>query len=93
MMIAMSVLPGQDRPTVVEPVPGTLRKVVRSSERTQVFVLGTAHLNTLGDRFNPAALDGLMAILEKYRPQAIGVESLSGRRLRHSPKMMPLLSQ
>jgi hypothetical protein len=54
---------------------------VRSGERTQVFVLGTAHLNTLGDRFNPGALDGLIAILESYRPQAIGVESLSGPQI------------
>lgn len=81
LIIAVSVLHGQDRPAVVEPVPGTLRKLVRSGERTQVFVLGTAHLNTLGDRFNSAALDGLVAILEKYRPQAIGVESLSGPQI------------
>lgn len=81
MIVAVSVLHGQDRPAVVEPVPGTLRKLVRSGERTQVFVLGTAHLNTLGDRFNPGALDGLIAILESYRPQAIGVESLSGPQI------------
>ena len=81
MMIAVSVLHGQGLPRVVEPVPGTLRGLVRSDERTQVLVLGTAHLNTLGDRFNAGALDGLMGILEKYRPQAIGVESLSGPQI------------
>jgi hypothetical protein len=81
IIVAVSVLHGQDRPAVVEPVPRTLRKLVKPGERTQVFVLGTAHLNTLGDRFNPGALDGLIAILEKYRPQAIGIESLSGSQI------------
>lgn len=51
------------------------------SNATQVFVLATPHLSSMEDQFEPALLDSLLAVLEHFRPQVIGVEKMSGRQV------------
>ena len=46
-------------------------------EASQVLVLGTVHLRTYGENFNHAVLDGLLDVLENYKPDLIGIESLA----------------
>lgn len=50
---------------------------ISDSEASQVMVLGTVHLRTYGHDFNPNVLDGLLDVLEAYKPDIIGIESLS----------------
>lgn len=49
-----------------------------SGPRTQVLVLGTAHLSEVSAAFNPASLEPVLDRLAAYQPQIITVESLSG---------------
>jgi Family of unknown function (DUF5694) len=51
---------------------------IEDGAKTQLLVLGTPHLRTLKESFRPAQLDTLIAALEKYKPDLIGVESMSG---------------
>lgn len=46
--------------------------------RSQVLVLGTVHLSQLPKTFNPAALEGVLQRLEKFKPDIITIESLPG---------------
>jgi hypothetical protein len=46
-----------------------------------VFVLGTTHLSGVADQFEPAAVDSLIILLDAFGPDAIGVESRSGRQI------------
>ena len=62
--IAVTVSPQQDD----LPIP--------ESAKTRVMVLGTPHLRAFGDTFNRSSLDALLAVLEDYAPDCIGVESL-----------------
>jgi hypothetical protein len=42
----------------------------------KVLVLGTSHLNVLGKSFNRVALDSLLAVVERYRPQIVAIEAM-----------------
>ncbi|MEG0183632.1 MAG: DUF5694 domain-containing protein [Stenotrophomonas sp.] len=44
----------------------------------EVLVLGTAHLSSLPDSFQPAMLEPLLQRLARWRPEAIATENLSG---------------
>jgi len=46
--------------------------------RSQVLVLGTVHLSQLPKSFSPAALDGVLARLEAFKPDIVTIESLPG---------------
>jgi hypothetical protein len=50
---------------------------ISEAEASQVLVLGTAHLRTYADDFNFEVLDGLLDVLEVYKPDLIGIESLA----------------
>lgn len=50
----------------------------RVGEPNAVMVLGTPHLSALPESFDPASLQPLLDRLEKWQPQAIAIESLSG---------------
>jgi hypothetical protein len=43
--------------------------------------MATFHLREIADAFKPAMLDGLIERLERYRPDAIGIETLPGSRV------------
>jgi len=55
-----------------------LHASIEDSAKTQILVLGTPHLSTLKEGFRPAQLDALLGVLTKYKPDLIGVESMSG---------------
>lgn len=46
--------------------------------RTEILVLGSVHLATLGDALKPAHLEALLTRLESFRPALIAVEALPG---------------
>ncbi len=50
--------------------------------RTRVLVLGTFHLREIAKQFQPAMLDRLLPVLQRFRPGAICVETLPGARVR-----------
>jgi hypothetical protein len=50
---------------------------ISEAEASQVLVLGTVHLRSYGDDFNHDVLDRLLNVLEKYKPDLIGIESLA----------------
>jgi hypothetical protein len=50
--------------------------------RTQVLVLGTFHLRQIAKQFKPAMLGRLLPLLQRFRPDAICVETLPGARVR-----------
>lgn len=65
-----------------------LLKGPQSGSPNALFVLGTPHLSGFPKDFPPSAVDLLIAKLRAWRPQAIGVEAMSGMQcdtLRHYP--------
>lgn len=50
----------------------------RAGAPGQILVLGTPHLSTLPDSFNPDNLKGLLSRLSAWKPQAIAIEAVSG---------------
>ena len=50
---------------------------ISESEASQVLILGTVHLRTYEDDFNRDVLDELLNVLERYKPELIGIESLA----------------
>lgn len=50
---------------------------ISEAEATQMLVLGTVHLRSYDDDFNHDVLDDLLDVLEKYKPDLIGIESLA----------------
>jgi hypothetical protein len=50
---------------------------ISESEASQVLILGTVHLRTYGENFDHAVLNGLLDVLEAYKPDLIGIESLA----------------
>jgi hypothetical protein len=50
---------------------------ISEAEASQVLVLGTVHLRSYDDDFNHDVLDGLLDVLERYKPDLIGIESLA----------------
>jgi hypothetical protein len=51
--------------------------ILSDDEASQVLVLGTVHLRTYGENFNHDVLDGLLDVLENFKPDLIGIESLA----------------
>ncbi|MCH8011981.1 MAG: hypothetical protein IIA61_08555 [Candidatus Marinimicrobia bacterium] len=54
----------------------SLRKLLPDSLKTQILILGTPHLITIGENFQQSLLDSLLIVLEQFRPDIIGVESI-----------------
>lgn len=54
----------------------TLKPPIEDSLKTKILVLGSPHLEALGESFNPSMLDSLLFVLEHYRPDLIAVESM-----------------
>lgn len=71
--------PTHAQPSEAEASP--LATTVSDSAATQVFVLGTTHLSGVADRFEPSMVDSLIAALDAFGPDAIGVENLPGRQV------------
>jgi hypothetical protein len=46
--------------------------------RAQVLVLGTIHLRTLPESFDPASLDGLLGRLAAFKPEIVTIETENG---------------
>ncbi len=46
--------------------------------RSQILVLGTVHLRTMPASFNPAALDGVLDRLARFKPDIITIENEPG---------------
>ena len=46
--------------------------------RAQVLVLGTIHLSTLPENFNPASLDSLLDRLAAFKPEIVTIEDENG---------------
>jgi hypothetical protein len=46
------------------------------SEKTQILILGASHLQRVKNCLEPNALTGLLDILESYKPDVIGVETM-----------------
>ena len=49
---------------------------IADNSKTNVIVLGTPHLKLLRDQFKPSLLDNLLGVLEHFKPDLIGVESI-----------------
>ena len=49
---------------------------IDDSKKTHVMILGTPHLQSLGDSFKQSLLDNLLHVLEGFQPDLIGVESI-----------------
>jgi hypothetical protein len=79
VLLAVLLAPGV---SAQQPAPDTslIAASPPADEATEVFVLGTAHLNGVADRFEPAMVDSLVAALDAFGPDAIAVERISGRQ-------------
>ncbi len=63
--------------SLIAEVPAVeLHAPIKDKERTQVLVLGTEHLATLGERFTPGLLCSLLDALAEFGPGVIAVEAL-----------------
>jgi hypothetical protein len=51
---------------------------VETIAKTQLLILGTAHLSVLGDKYTPKLLDKVIEKLLEFRPDLICVENLPG---------------
>ena len=47
------------------------------TDKTKILILATPHLGVLQDCFEPLAIEPLLGVLESYKPDVIGVESVS----------------
>ena len=54
----------------------TSKAPIDDSLKTQILILGTPHLQLLGESFKPSLLDSLLHVLQYYKPDLIGVESM-----------------
>lgn len=73
-MLLMAVLPGSVQAAAAA-APAELSSI-GENRRTQVLVLATPHLRELGKDLNRKAVYPLMARLQSFAPDAVGVESL-----------------
>jgi hypothetical protein len=55
-----------------------LHSPIEDNAQTQIMILGSPHLRFLKDSFRSSQLDSLIAALAQYKPDLIGVESMSG---------------
>ena len=46
------------------------------NEKTNIMILGTPHLESLGAQFKSSLLDKLLSVLEQFKPDLIGIESI-----------------
>jgi hypothetical protein len=53
-----------------------LETPIDESLKTRVLILATPHLGSLGKSFKPSMLDSLLFVLEKFKPDLIGIESI-----------------
>jgi len=51
-----------------------LGRLIPDDQKTQVMVLGSAHLRTIAEKFTPSLVDSLLDVLVYYRPDIIGIE-------------------
>ncbi len=73
---------GQERPAAgSSDAISRLKAIQPESSRTRVLVMGTFHLRQITDAFKPTMLDGLIERLERFRPDAICIETLPGPRV------------
>jgi hypothetical protein len=75
LMTAQKAKPAQD------PI-ARLQALQPRDARARILVLGTFHLRQIEKTFQPGMLDGLVAVLEKFRPEAICIETMPGARVR-----------
>src|SRR5699024_3381108 len=54
---------------------------IDDKKETKILVLATPHLSQINDDFAPTLLDSLINILQKYSPDIIGIEALSGTQI------------
>ena len=59
-----------------------LQGPLEAGQRTRVLVLGTEHLQVLGDEFKPDLLNSLLDELQKFAPDVIAVESLPSDQIK-----------
>ena len=67
-------------PVQAEPIR-RLQSILPEEARTHILVLATFHFRTLEKTFEPGLLDGLVAALERFKPDAICIENLPGPRV------------
>jgi hypothetical protein len=48
---------------------------ITNSEATEILVLGTVHLRSYGDDFDPTTLEHLLDVLAEFQPDMIGIEN------------------
>lgn len=46
------------------------------NEKTNIMILGTPHLESLGAQFKSSLLDRLLSVLEQFKPDLVGIESI-----------------
>ena len=46
------------------------------TQKTQILVLGTVHLSTMGEEFEPSYIDPLVDVLKGFKPDLVCIESL-----------------
>jgi hypothetical protein len=75
LIVFASPSPAQERPfekTSVIPAAE-----IADDEATEILVLGTIHLRDYGDEFNNEALNGLLDVLESFKPDLIAIENMA----------------
>lgn len=75
-LAALLLAPGLAR--AQGPACGPLMAPIPDAERTEVLVLGTPHLRRI-EALDRSALDGLLDVLETWRPDVVGIEDLPPR--------------
>jgi hypothetical protein len=78
-VLGAGISPGQVDAQTPDTPP--LRTDSTAGPATKVFVLGTAHLSSVSDQFEPATVDSLITLLDAFGPDAIGIEGRSGRQI------------
>jgi hypothetical protein len=63
--------------SALDAVDQVLRPQVTPAFQSDVLVLGTTHLSGSGDRLRPEHLEPLLAVLQRFAPTRIAVESLT----------------
>ncbi len=79
-LITLAVAPVAAQPAAETFDPRSYQGQV-AGELTQVLVLGTPHLSSAPDSFDPAVLEPLLSRLAAFRPNVIAIENLSGEEV------------
>lgn len=75
-LLAIAVSPLSVRAQEPRPLGYEVSAPLPPKARTQVLVLASEHLRTLGTDFQPHILDHLLEVLEGYQPDMVAVEAL-----------------